>query len=97
VQASADPQVTPAAAHANSTDPNAPVALTPEQVPLKDAQLVFEGDELKCQFTAQVYGKDMVVTLSGRVGARRIRDFHSDQLQDWQHADAHLSSPGAAR
>jgi hypothetical protein len=69
-QANADPQVTPTATHGNPADPNAPVALTPEQVPVKDTQVVFEGDEVKCQFTAQVYGKDMVVTLSGRLGSR---------------------------
>ena len=69
-QANLDPQVTPTAAHPAPADPNASVALTPEQVPVKDVQLVFEADEMKCQFTAQVYGKDMVVTLSGHLGAR---------------------------
>jgi len=69
-QTNGDPQVTPTAAPAAPVDPNASVALKPEQVPVKDAQLVFEADELKCQFTAQVYGKDMVVTLSGHLGVR---------------------------
>jgi hypothetical protein len=44
--------------------------LGPEQVPVKDAQVIFEGDELKGQFSTQVYGKEMFVTLSGHVGAK---------------------------
>jgi hypothetical protein len=45
-------------------------AVTPEQVPVKDPQVIFEGDEVKGQFLAQVYGKDMFVTLSGHLGAK---------------------------
>lgn len=41
-----------------------------EQAPLKDQQVVFDGDQVKSQFTTQVAGKDVVVTLSGRVGSK---------------------------
>lgn len=41
-----------------------------DQVPLKDQQVVFDGDQVKSQFTTQVAGKDVVVTLSGRVGSK---------------------------
>lgn len=44
--------------------------LGPEQVPVKDAQVVFDGDEVKGQFSTQVYGKEMFVTLSGHLGAK---------------------------
>ena len=44
--------------------------LGPEQVPVKDAQVIFDGDEVKGQFSTQVYGKEMFVTLSGHVGAK---------------------------
>lgn len=41
-----------------------------EQVPLSDQQVVFDGDQVKSQFTTQVAGKDLVVTLSGRVSSK---------------------------
>lgn len=41
-----------------------------DQVPLKDQQVVFDGDQVKSQFTTQVAGKDVVVTLSGHVGSK---------------------------
>jgi len=47
-----------------------PTKLTPKQVPVKDPQVIFEGDEVKGQFSAQVYGKDMFVTLAGHLGAK---------------------------
>jgi hypothetical protein len=47
-----------------------PPELTPKQVPVKDPQVIFEGDEVKGQFSAQVYGKDMLVTLTGHLGAK---------------------------
>jgi uncharacterized protein YpmS len=58
-------QVVPA-----STARNSGAELTPEQVPVQNTQVVFEGDQVKCQFTAQVYGKDIPVTLAGHLGAR---------------------------
>ena len=48
---------------------NAPAGLTPEQVPVQQTQVLFEGDEVKCQFAADLYGKQMYVTMSGRLGA----------------------------
>lgn len=44
--------------------------ISTDQVPLKDQQVVFDGDQVKSQFTTQVAGKDVVVTLSGRVGSK---------------------------
>jgi hypothetical protein len=41
-----------------------------EQVPLKDQQVIFDSDQVKSQFTTQVAGKDVVVTMSGRVGSK---------------------------
>ena len=37
---------------------------------MKDPQVVFEGEEVKGQFVANVYGKDVFVTFSGRLGAQ---------------------------
>ncbi len=45
-------------------------SLKPEQVPIKDPQVRFEGDQVKSQFSAEVYGKDVYVTLSGRLGSK---------------------------
>lgn len=47
-----------------------PPELKPEQVPVKDPQVIFEGDEVKGQFSANVYGKDMFVTLAGHLGSK---------------------------
>jgi hypothetical protein len=44
--------------------------ISADQVPLKDQQVVFDGDQVKSQFTTQVAGKDVVVTLSGRVASK---------------------------
>ncbi len=44
--------------------------MSADQVPLKDQQIVFDGDQVKSQFTTQVAGKDVVVTLSGHVGSK---------------------------
>lgn len=64
------PQVTPAAAPASDNPLTAATDLKPEQVPVKDTQVLFAGDEVHAQFTADVHGKDMVVTLSAKLGAR---------------------------
>ena len=57
----ASPQPTTAGAEASaSADP----------VPLKDRQVVFERDEVKGQFTTQLAGKDVVITLSGYVASK---------------------------
>ena len=63
----AQPQVAPTTALDSGTPAPKP---TPEQVPVKDTQVVFERDQVKCQFSAQVYGKDMIVTLAAHLGAR---------------------------
>ncbi|HET9743382.1 MAG TPA: hypothetical protein VFQ00_11590 [Terriglobales bacterium] len=48
---------------------NNSTSLTPEQVPVKNPQVMFEGDQVKGQFAANVYGKDVFVTLAGHLGA----------------------------
>jgi uncharacterized protein YpmS len=53
------------AVQTDSRDP-----LKPEQVPIKDPQVRFEGDEVQSQFCAEVYGKDVYVTLAGRLGSK---------------------------
>ena len=45
-------------------------SLTADQVPVKDQQVVFDGDQVKGQFTTQIAGKDVVVTFSGKLGAK---------------------------
>ena len=45
-------------------------SINPEQVRLKDPQVIFEGDQVKGQFAAHVYGKDVFVTVSGHLGAK---------------------------
>src|SRR5438270_13330626 len=57
--------VTPA-----STDSGSSATVTPEQVGVKDPQVIFDGDEVKGQFAANVYGKGVFVTLSGHLGAK---------------------------
>ena len=46
------------------------MGMSAEQAPLKDELVVFDGDQVKSQFTTQVAGKDVVVTLSGRIGSK---------------------------
>jgi uncharacterized protein YpmS len=45
-------------------------SVKPEQVPIKDPQVRFEGDEVKGQFATEVYGREVYVTLSGRLGTK---------------------------
>jgi hypothetical protein len=49
---------------------NEATTITPEQVGVKDPQITFEGNEVKGQFSANIYGKDMFVTLSGHLGSK---------------------------
>ncbi|HWC18659.1 MAG TPA: hypothetical protein VG498_16735 [Terriglobales bacterium] len=58
----------PEPATTSALNANAPVSA--DQVPLKDQQVIFERDEVKAQFTTQVAGKDVVVTLTGHVGSK---------------------------
>jgi uncharacterized protein YpmS len=53
-----------------ATDLNSQTSLNPDQVPVKDQQVVFDGDEVKGQFTTQVAGKDVVVTFGGHLGSK---------------------------
>lgn len=61
---------TPATQPVEDGSASKPPELTPKQVPVKDPQVIFEGDEVKGQFSAHVYGKDMFVTLTGHLGAK---------------------------
>jgi len=71
VVANAQPQAQPTSTAASpNSNSSASAEVTPEQVPVKDPQVVFEGDEVKGQFVANVYGKDVFVTLSGHLGAQ---------------------------
>lgn len=67
----------PSAASLNSqnspnavADLNNPTTLSPEQVAVKDQQVEFDGDQVKGQFTTQIAGKDVVVSLSGHLGSK---------------------------
>lgn len=62
--AASSPQPSQTAALSSQT------GMSAEQAPLKDEQVVFDGDQVKSQFTTQVAGKDVVVTLSGRIGSK---------------------------
>ena len=62
--AASNPQPSQTAALSSQT------GISADQAPLKDEQVVFDGDQVKSQFTTQVAGKDVIVTLSGRVGSK---------------------------
>jgi Sec-independent protein translocase protein TatA len=65
-------QVTPGATVVTPASTNSGSSATDrsEQVGVKDPQVIFDGDEVKGQFGANVYGKDVFVTLSGHLGAK---------------------------
>ena len=62
--AASNPQPSQRAALSSQT------GMSADQVALKDQQVVFDGDQVKSQFTTQVAGKDVVVTLSGHIGSK---------------------------
>ena len=49
---------------------NSSTSLSADQVPVKDQQVVFDGDQVKGQFTTAVAGKDVVVTFAGHLGSK---------------------------
>jgi hypothetical protein len=49
---------------------NSATSLSADQVPVKDQQVVFDGDQVKGQFTTEVAGKDVVVTFAGHLGMK---------------------------
>ena len=53
-----------------SNDLNAQTSLSPDQVPVQNQQVVFDGDQVKGQFTTQMAGKDVVVTFAGKLGSK---------------------------
>jgi len=69
----ANPQPTTSATNqpaATSTALNSQTALSADQVSVKDQQVVFDGDQVKGQFTTPIAGKDVVVTFSGHLGTK---------------------------
>jgi len=70
VVANPQPQAQPTQTVSTNNTPSGSAALMPEQVPVKDPQVVFDGDEVKGQFVTNVYGKDVFVTLSGHIGTQ---------------------------
>ncbi len=55
--------------HARSASQPAPQAAD-DPVPIKSTQVSFEDDVVKGQFLAQIYGKDVYITVAGRLGSR---------------------------
>lgn len=49
---------------------NSQTSLSADQLPVKDQQVVFDGDQVKGQFTTVVAGKDVVVTFGGHLGSK---------------------------
>jgi hypothetical protein len=43
---------------------------TNPQIPVKAQQVVFDQDQVKAQFTTQLAGQDVIVSLSGHVGSK---------------------------
>ena len=67
---SASNSASPSAAASPSDVLNSPTQLSADQVPVKDEQVVFDGDQVKGQFTTQLAGKDVVVTFAGHLGSK---------------------------
>lgn len=63
----AQPATQDASTPDSNSNLNGATNLTSEQVAVKDPQVTFEGNEVKGQFSANVYGRDMFVTLSGHL------------------------------
>ena len=67
-------EVGAALAAANTQDAsavlNSQTSLSADPLPVKDQQVVFDGDQVKGQFTTVVAGKDVVVTFGGHLGSK---------------------------
>jgi hypothetical protein len=61
------PQPTPVSPSPAAQPTPSPMA---EQVPIKSTQVSFEDDVVKGQFLTEVYGKDVYITVAGRLGNR---------------------------
>lgn len=68
IQQNAVPQPGPATVptSALATDP----APSPSQLPIKNTLVRFDEDQVKGQFLTQVYGRDMYITIAGRLGTQ---------------------------
>lgn len=75
------PEVNAAIAQGAAASPgSAPVPTTPaaqpapaasaEQVPIKSTQVSFEDNVVRGQFLTELYGKDVYITVAGRLGSR---------------------------
>ena len=66
----------PATATENQSAPNLPPATaeatpgTPGGAPIRTVQVAFQGDEVTGQFATELYGKQMYITLAGRLGSK---------------------------
>jgi hypothetical protein len=67
---STDPTVPPQAQSSRDVVPPAAPEHSAGQVPLKDAQVEFIGNEVVGHFVADVYGKDVYLTVSGHLGSQ---------------------------
>ena len=65
-QATPEPQIPPS----TSASLNSPTTLSPDQVATSNQQVMFEGDQVKGQFTTRIAGQDVVVSLSGHLGSK---------------------------
>ena len=65
-QAAASPAPPDRARPASQPAPQA----TDELVPIKSTQVSFEDDVVKGQFLTQIYGKDVYITVAGRLGSQ---------------------------
>ena len=66
----------PAALTESQPQPDLPPATseatpgTPEGAPIRTVQVAFQGDEVTGQFATELYGKQMYITLAGRLGSK---------------------------
>lgn len=62
-----DPQ---AAAPPATPEPEAPTPGTSGGAPIRTAQIAFQGDEVTGQFATEMYGKEMYITIAGRLASK---------------------------
>ncbi|HKF22006.1 MAG TPA: hypothetical protein VKE93_10575 [Candidatus Angelobacter sp.] len=70
-QQSAAEQAAPPAPTTGAATPAPVAAQTPEPVPeVRTVQIAFAGDHLTGQFASNVYGKDVYLTVTGKIGVK---------------------------
>jgi hypothetical protein len=73
IEQSMAPQSAPVAPRASQSVPgpaSQPVPAESGQVPIKSTQVTFTGEVVVGQFLAEVYGKDLYITVAGHLGSR---------------------------